>query len=162
MKFISLHFTKFETEKDKDILYIYDQGVNPSVLLATLSGTIHDTVFSFQTNTLMFVFQTDEQNTFDGWKFTYTSAINAIEDRDKQDIDVKIFPNPANQQLTIENTDIIIQKVKVYDIWGKLQQQYEINTGKHTYDINRLSQGMYFIKIETSQGIITRKLQINR
>jgi len=162
MKFISLHFTKFETEKDKDILYIYDQGVNPSVLLATLSGAIHDTVFSFQTNTLMFVFQTDEQNTFDGWKFTYTSAINAIEDRDKQDIDVKIYPNPANQQLTIENTDIIIQKVKVYDIWGKLQQQYEINTGKHTYDINRLSQGMYFIKIETSQGIITRKLQINR
>jgi hypothetical protein len=162
MKFISLHFTKFETEKDKDILYIYDQGVNPAVLVATLSGTIHDTAFSFQTNTLMFVFQTDEQNTFDGWEFTYTSAINAIEDKEIQVLDIKIYPNPANQQLTIENPDIIIQKVQIYDLWGKLQQQYEINNKTHTFDISHLSQGMYFIKIETTQGSITRKLQIIR
>ncbi len=159
---ISIHFTKFETEQDKDILYIYDQGVSPSVLLAKLSGPIHDTAFAFHTNTLMFVFQTDEQNTFDGWEFTYTSAINAIEDKDKQALDVKIYPNPANQYLIIDNTDIIIKQVQIYDLRGKLQKHYRINNTKCTIDISHLSQGMYFIKIETSQGIITRKLQLLR
>lgn len=159
---IFIDFTKFETEKDKDILYIYDQSVSPSVLLVALSGDIHDTSFVFHTNTLMFVFQTDEQNTYDGWEFSYTSGINAINDKDKQLVDVKIYPNPANQQFTIEHPDLIIQQVQLYDIKGKLQQKYTINNHIYTFDISQLSQGMYFLKIETSQGIITRKLQLLR
>jgi len=110
----------------------------------------------------MFVFQTDEQNTYDGWEFSYTSGINAINDKDKQLADVKIYPNPANQQFTIEHPDLIIQQVQLYDIKGKLQQKYTVNNHIYTFDISQLSQGMYFLKIETSQGIITRKLQLLR
>ena len=62
-----------------------------------------------------------------------------------------IFPNPANNQVTIETNELTNVSLEIYDINGrKLQQQSLQNT--NTINIENLQAGVYFFKINSDQG----------
>lgn len=65
-----------------------------------------------------------------------------------------IFPNPADRYFTIKTEEKLIS-VELYDVLGRIIQN--INTEK-TYDIEKLSSGIYFIKIITDQNTYVEKL----
>jgi hypothetical protein len=71
---------------------------------------------------------------------------------------VRIYPNPSNGIIKIDtDNDVQIERVRINDINGKMliektNQFSEINTG--------LSQGIYFIHIESKTGISTKKFII--
>ena len=79
--------------------------------------------------------------------FTYEeiSGISEIESAS-----VKIYPNPVKDELKIESGDLTIKKVEILDVTGKVVG--------NSINVSALSQGIYFVKIETDKGIITRKL----
>ena len=58
--------------------------------------------------------------------------------------DIKIIPNPANDNITIV-ADFILTSAKIYDLAGNLV--LEANT--HNIDISKLPHGAYVIVIET-------------
>lgn len=63
---------------------------------------------------------------------------------------INIFPNPATDFITIESTDVNVDKVEIYDSNGRLvlaSKQMEI-------DLTKIPQGIYFIKINTQNGDI--------
>jgi len=69
-----------------------------------------------------------------------------------------LSPNPANDKLYIQNPiNITIKGVSVQSIEGKeilaLENRNEIN-------VSSLSEGIYFLKLETDKGILTRKVVI--
>lgn len=91
--------------------------------------------------------------------FTCThSAIQKIEQRN----DISIFPNPANNQLTLDNEQSKIKEVIIYDILGRQMKQVIVNDVKTTLDVSTLPAGIYIAKINTEQRIITRKVQVVR
>lgn len=66
------------------------------------------------------------------------------------------FPNPFTNKITVNQSNINIKDVSVYNILG-LEQSfiYEINSGYLTLDLSHLKPGVYFLKIgETSKKII--------
>ncbi len=154
---ITLHFTKFETEKDKDFLYVYDYASTNKDLLVSLSGNLGDTSFTFNTNTLFFVFTTDEQTTFDGWSLTYTSGMIGVNESSETDNHITLFPNPATDQLTIENEKFTMKSGQVYDSMGKEVKRFPVNATSTTLDISDLQKGIYFLKIETETGTVTKR-----
>jgi len=75
-----------------------------------------------------------------------------------------LYPNPATglTYVFFENT-IANAKLSVYDHLGKLVQSHEVqNTFSTQLDLSAHSNGLYFIRIESSDGNITQKLILNK
>ena len=68
---------------------------------------------------------------------------------------IKIYPNPVKDELTIENGELRIEKITIADLSGKTIQQ--INGSQKQINVSALSSDIYFLKIETDKGVVTRK-----
>jgi len=72
---------------------------------------------------------------------------------------VKIYPNPTTGELKIESGELIIENVKVFDIYGKvLKTESRRQKGKILMDISELPVGVYFLRIKTEQGEVVKKV----
>ncbi len=76
--------------------------------------------------------------------------------------DISIFPNPSSTQITIDNQVNMIQDVFLYTMMGQKVKQISINSTQTTINIHDLPAGMYVVKINTEQGMVTRKVQVVR
>jgi hypothetical protein len=72
-----------------------------------------------------------------------------------------MYPNPANEHVFITTTGDL-KRVTVYNTLGQLVvdeittgKQYELNTATYTI-------GVYMVRVETSTGVTTRALTIQR
>jgi hypothetical protein len=80
-----------------------------------------------------------------------------IENINKSSDIISIFPNPANTEINI----LIKQnyKLTIFDLSGRIltnkMERYKDNT---VFDISFLINGIYFLRIETKDGVYTQKL----
>ena len=70
--------------------------------------------------------------------------------------DVRIYPNPNNGQFTMNNEQLIMNSVQVYDVYGKLLKTVEVNANTVELDVRELASGMYFVRISTDKGVVTK------
>jgi hypothetical protein len=87
---------------------------------------------------------------------TITSVFNV-----KHASDILIYPNPATSLVTIDSKQAAITKVEVYDVLGQLQTSTQVSLAKrHTasIDLSKLSSGIYFVRITTGNGVVTKKV----
>ena len=82
------------------------------------------------------------------------------------DIAIEVFPNPASVEINL-NLDITETaeelNVQIVDIAGKvvLSRDYDnVKTMKEAYNISNLSDGIYFMHINTSLGIQTKRIVV--
>lgn len=71
----------------------------------------------------------------------------------------RIHPNPASNEITITLAEALEADVRVFDVLGKLKI-YEANIfldGNHTVDLESLTSGIYFIRVNTEKGTVTKK-----
>jgi len=62
---------------------------------------------------------------------------------------IKVYPNPTNGKLKIENGELKIGNVEIYDIYGKKQLSiFNFQFSIDEIDISLLAKGMYFLKID--------------
>ena len=80
---------------------------------------------------------------------------DAIHENGKE---AKIYPNPANDVLNVEGSEVIL--VEVYNIMG--QSVLSLNEDFETVDISHLQNGIYFIRIKTTEEEKTVKLVIEK
>jgi hypothetical protein len=70
-----------------------------------------------------------------------------------------LYPNPTDEHVHIDVKDnAIIEKILLKDISGKIVLQKESNTSSETIDISHLSDGLYFVVVQTTAGTYTEKL----
>ena len=75
--------------------------------------------------------------------------------------DFKIYPNPVKGELRIEIGELFLKRVEIVDITGKIIINCQL-PGINSINVSTLSQGVYFIRIETDKGIVTEKFVIER
>ena len=70
----------------------------------------------------------------------------------------RLYPNPVNDKLYIE-TEIEIEEVVIYDVYGRIQnlRTSESQNLRNSVDVSGLNSGVYFLKINTGNGIITKR-----
>ena len=77
------------------------------------------------------------------------------------DDNLKIYPNPASTQITIENIDPKAF-ISICSIDGKvLYKQQTINFSTATIDISNLKSGIYFVKVVDGISTLTKKIVID-
>jgi len=73
---------------------------------------------------------------------------------------IKIFPNPANQELNISVEGYIIQDVCVYNFTG--QQIIVVSPVSNKVDISSLQPGMYIVEVTVENTRIRQKFLVQR
>ena len=73
---------------------------------------------------------------------------------------LQVFPNPTTGKLRIENGELRIENLSIFDVYGRRQKiEYRISDiGKSDINISHLQSGIYFIKIKTENQTITKKI----
>ena len=69
---------------------------------------------------------------------------------------IKVFPNPTTEELTIDNGELTINNIEIFDIYGRKQQAE--GRKQNVIDISQLSAGIYFVKISTEAGEVVKKI----
>lgn len=70
-----------------------------------------------------------------------------------------LYPNPTDEHVHIDVKDnAIIEKILLKDLTGKTLLQKESNSSSETLDISHLSNGLYFVVVQTTAGTYTEKL----
>jgi len=70
----------------------------------------------------------------------------------KNSVPIKIYPNPANNKIIIDANDAV--DVKLFDILGK----QITSTKTNNVDVSNLTNGVYFIQVQTNKNIFTQKI----
>ncbi|WP_045113637.1 S8 family peptidase [Microscilla marina] len=74
---------------------------------------------------------------------------------------LKILPNPNNGEFLVKTGGAQIKSVAIFDIKGRLvKQQFLVNDSKLKLSLGAATQGVYFIRMYTSDGYFTKKLII--
>jgi hypothetical protein len=94
-------------------------------------------------------------------------------DKDSQDSKISVenvlknrnlfYPNPARDMLNIDNHDLLIEKIEVYNIIGSLVYAREIGDVKEPkIDVNNLERGNYIIRFySVEKHIISKKVSLH-
>lgn len=87
--------------------------------------------------------------------------VNSIADMEEVN-SLTVYPNPATTQLFIDNGEQLIKDVTIFDVTGKKVKQEVVNHNQISIDVSGLYRGIYFLKVNTEKGALTRKIQIIR
>jgi M6 family metalloprotease-like protein len=75
---------------------------------------------------------------------------------------VRVYPNPANDvvnvQCTMNNEQLNVTSMEVVDVYGKMVVVVETRHGTSLQGINicDLAPGLYFVRLTTDQGVVTK------
>lgn len=152
---LQLHFDYLDLEEGHDFLRVYDNNFSDDALLASLTGSMSDTTLTFYVPRLAMLFETDEQNNANGFKFTYRAGHVGVEDQEIPEI--AVFPNPVSDRLFIRG-DGEINSVVVRDRLGRVVRlSAEQNGNGCSLSVADLPDGMYLLQFNYNNQTITRK-----
>ncbi|MDR2971673.1 MAG: leucine-rich repeat protein [Bacteroidales bacterium] len=72
--------------------------------------------------------------------------------------ELEIYPNPTGGELKIATSEYPISDIRIYDVVGKLVVQSKIVQSEIEINISHLPTGIYFVRIQTENGVVTRKV----
>lgn len=88
-----------------------------------------------------------------------TEFVNALSSESYNILDFAVYPNPANNMVTIQNkNNAVISKVTLVDILGKNIQTSTFNSSEVSMDISNLNAGIYFIEIYSNEVKTIKKI----
>jgi len=161
---ITLTFTSFSTEKNHDMVTIYDFKTGES--LAEYSGVYTGSDLppsvTAKSGQMFIMFSSDKSVTGAGWEARYSAALGV---NDIQNVpEVQIYPVPAIDYLYVRTP---------YDKSGEMQVQLcdlnGIEVLNHNYsndgnavklDLSGLRSGMYFLRLTTGTGSVVKKIVV--
>ena len=96
------------------------------------------------------------------WIHTYALLSDGSTDilEKKNNDDVKIYPNPAQDYLTVELAYSIESDInlRIYDNMGRLKKTEFLQNQKNEIALNEMAKGLYYVKINTGNNTFTQKL----
>lgn len=75
------------------------------------------------------------------------------------EINIKVYPNPSTLMLTVEiSSKYELQQIEIIDLHGRLMETItDINDYQTIINISNFQNGIYFLRLHTVRGNITRK-----
>ncbi len=161
---LTLHFTEFETEQDKDYLSIYDPSTTPSTLLAKYSGSGLPPPVTSNSGSMFLIFFTNASINAQGWTAYYDTIETSGLIENNAFKNLSIYPNPVKNVLNISFTIEQHQEISfsIIDFSGR-QIYKEVITAKaglneHSIKIHNLSVGIYTLRITGFNGVVNKKV----
>ena len=74
---------------------------------------------------------------------------------------IRLVPNPTSGNITIVSPQTVINSVEVFDIRGRKLMMVDYNTTAYSLDLSNLQSATYFVKINTQEGSLTKRVVKN-
>ncbi len=106
----------------------------------------------------------NENISFDGKLVSGTLQIGDIfsyillSNEDQNLANIQLYPNPANNIVTLKLPNVIHGSVKFYNVLGKEVLSSEISSATTQIDVTELKSGIYLAKIQTENQSIVKKI----
>lgn len=101
-----------------------------------------------------------ESNWSETWQFT--TGVSGIGEHEM--IDFEIYPNPADKEFGVRSLEFGVgdATIELYDLNGRkiLEKQIPKESKEITVDVRRLKSGLYFCRITTEKGSVTKKVVV--
>lgn len=89
-------------------------------------------------------------------QYDINGKINSTSISENRFNEIKIYPNPVQNEINIEVEDYHIADIKIIDVMGKVIINQSFNTNK--IDVFDLAKGVYFLRIKTKNSELVRKI----
>ncbi|MCF6131945.1 T9SS type A sorting domain-containing protein [Flavobacterium wongokense] len=86
-------------------------------------------------------------------------TVNNLGLQDHTNISLSVYPNPVTNGIATFESNAVITSVTIYDLSGK--QLSETKTASNTLRVDSLAAGIYFLKFESENGSVYKKIVIN-
>lgn len=156
-QFVSYTFDRMEWNSDYDL-------ANTTVVVMLIDGNTDEVINAAEAHIIPTeISEIDGKTVYitDGGTYEYYSngsnEIAPLGVQDDQEIMITVFPNPAQNFVTIngvEGNSI----VKIYDVQGRMVSNQTIST--KTLDVSSLVSGMYNVQIENNGVSVVRRISI--
>lgn len=96
-----------------------------------------------------------------GFTITVVDGVTSVDDKDLNG-KVRVFPNPAQDILTVESGDVMISNAVLLDMRGiPCKNADAVRKDEHVIqlDIRELPVGMYIMRVDTDRGFTTKLIQ---
>ena len=144
---------------DSYTLFVYDMIANDTTILTGMTETVYETLYSidgtdkiFQVKAVYPECESDFALTANGEDFVRFTSLSVSE----LDASVNLYPNPTSGLLTIEAEHM--NAVGLYNLVGQCLMGKTAENDNVILNLNGLLEGVYFVKVTTSQGSIVKKV----
>ncbi|MEO5569500.1 MAG: kelch repeat-containing protein [Bacteroidia bacterium] len=157
--------TGWDGSGDTDDMWEYDFISGTWMPVAPFGGGIREGAVGFAVNSFGYMGTGwDGSNKNDWWVFF--PPFTGVENFSANDMDVKIFPNPANDYVTIKfNTSHTAKTtLSLTDLSGRKITQWNLmnSTNEIRLSLSDVASGFYLLKIKTTQNSQSQKLFITK
>ena len=74
---------------------------------------------------------------------------------------ISIYPNPSNGKISIKTSgNTILENIEIYTVNGQRLKVYNNLKNQKTIELKSLSSGLYFLKLNSDKGSITKKFVV--
>lgn len=87
-------------------------------------------------------------------------ALNVYDNSTNVDA-LQMYPNPVNRRLKINTVLNDIEEILLFSVAGKLIYKAKFPPKQYQIDVSNFKDGVYFLKIKTSKGILVKKILKN-
>ncbi len=74
---------------------------------------------------------------------------------------ISVFPNPATSAISIQS-DASIHQIELVNMLGAVVFSEKTDASNLKVDVSQFNPGMYFLRLQTDNGIVTRKVNVSR
>lgn len=82
--------------------------------------------------------------------------------RSSDEMDLKIFPNPAVDHIHFNNYAGEVKTVVFFNLVGRPIKQVSAVAGRNHYDLNELSRGLYLVQLMNDKGKVVSTKRLNK
>lgn len=75
--------------------------------------------------------------------------------------DLKLYPNPAKNNVNFESEELI-EQMEFYNLNGAKVMTVKPNTNKTQVDVSALQNGVYIVKVQSKSGVVNKRLVIHQ
>lgn len=91
------------------------------------------------------------------WEVTGSIEVLGIDSFENNKIFFRIYPNPANNSITVRSLNYETLSIRVYDVYGRLILNTSTKGNQNIVDVNKIPTGIYLMKIDSSDASGTVK-----
>jgi hypothetical protein len=90
--------------------------------------------------------------------YTFRLAQNQTDSTLQNDLDVQVYPNPFNTNITVIVNEMQQSQIEIYNLMGEVLYQSQIENPKTEIDLSSFSSGIYFMRVNDGKRIVTKKI----
>ncbi len=161
----TLHLTKDDYANGKiDMGFVRTdhQNVSGNGLFATLTFTVANNASGYLNLAFSKITALDKNEIPLPVNAVASSVYTSINETPALENLISVYPNPASSMITIHDPNTIIQQLKIVDRLGRVIYENESKSNAIKINVSAFTAGIYFLRIETTKGVLNKKMVINK